>query len=65
MKKMVYEIVRDFNLGGVPKEYVDKYNKRIGLVNLKRLGYQEVIGFDYNIKKDLVIIKLNVKKELL
>lgn len=61
----VIEIVRQFNLGNTPKEYIDKYNKKIGLVNLNRLSCQNVISFNYNVKKNLVIIKLDTKKEWL
>ncbi len=63
--KSVIEIIRYFNLGNTPKEYVDKHNKKVGLVNLQRLSCQKVISFNYNAKKDLVIIKLDTLKEWL
>lgn len=63
--KDVIEIIRYFNLGDTPKEYIDKHGKKIGLVNLKTLRYQRVISFNYNVKKNVVIIKLDVEKSWL
>lgn len=48
----VIEVIRYFNLGNIPKEYVDKHDKKIGLVNLQRLSCQKVISFNYNVKRN-------------
>ena len=63
--KSVIEIIRYFNLGNTPKDYVDKHGKKIGLVNLQKLGCQNVISFNYNVKKNVVIIKLDAEKSWL